>query len=373
MQKINQQYIADRLKISRATVSRCFTNHPGINPETRSRVFKLAAQLGYVHMEMRVPERRSQKRSERVGVLICTDLDDYLDGRFESPGQKLMAGVSEYALLEDIRLDLHYVDPRGRSLDDPTYARIPQLRTRQWSGVLLIYPFPETVINALLLRFPVVSLVEHTGLMDLNCVDVDHYKGISMAVDRLLKAGHRRLGFFTRHYDVEAGWSYRRYSAFIEKLTRHGLRVDPRDLVNIPPNLHDKMEDSFDHVAERVRAGVTGWVCAADHLGYDLIAALQERGLPVPKRASVTGFNGIRAPKGAPRLSTAIVPYREIGLIGGKRLVDLVAKRFMPVQHVLVEAAFRDGETVANVWEEGGGSRKKHASGNGVHKIAKSF
>ncbi|MGE9294975.1 MAG: helix-turn-helix domain-containing protein, partial [Puniceicoccales bacterium] len=35
MKEVNQQVIADALNLSRATVSRCFTNHPGINPETR--------------------------------------------------------------------------------------------------------------------------------------------------------------------------------------------------------------------------------------------------------------------------------------------------------------------------------------------------
>jgi AraC-like DNA-binding protein len=57
MADVNQQLIADRLNISRATVSRCFTNHPGINPTTRAQVFALAAQLGYTHLEKRADRR----------------------------------------------------------------------------------------------------------------------------------------------------------------------------------------------------------------------------------------------------------------------------------------------------------------------------
>lgn len=89
-------------------------------------------------------------------------------------------------------------------------------------------------------------------------MDVDHYKGIAMAVDRLIQAGHRRIGFFTRSYDVEAGWSMRRFNAFMEKMARLRIAVPSLDIVNIHPNSFATMEDSFNHVAGRVREGVTG-------------------------------------------------------------------------------------------------------------------
>lgn len=362
MEKINQQFIADHLKISRATVSRCFTNHPGINPETRAKVFDLAAQLGYVHMEMRAPTRARPKKRPTVGVLVCTSVKDYLEGKFESPGQKLFAGVSEFALLHNIKLDLHYVDTHADSLDHPDYRKIKNLQARKWSGVILIYPFPDKVIEALLPRFPLVSLVEQADLMELNCVDVDHYKGIAMAIDHLVQAGHRRIGFFTRSYDVEAGWSLRRFSAFMEKMARLRIPVSATDIVNIHPNTFPTMEESFAHVSRRVRDGVTGWVCAADHLAYDLIAALEADGLSVPKGVSVTGFDGINTPEGSPELSTVVIPYREIGLIGGKRLMDLIEKRFTPVQHILVGSEFRAGVTIS--------SAEKVVSRKSVHKIA---
>ena len=121
---INQQLIADRLQISRTTVSRCFTNHPGINPKTRGKVFKLAAALGYNHLETRSADIRARKNSERFSVLICTDVKDYLSTDFESPGEKLLAGASDYAQVNNVSLDVHFVDPADTSLSDPSYAKI---------------------------------------------------------------------------------------------------------------------------------------------------------------------------------------------------------------------------------------------------------
>ena len=65
MSEINQQAIADRLGLSRATVSRCFTNHAGISPVTRAKVFQVAAEIGYTHMESRAPSAKQAKAQVR--------------------------------------------------------------------------------------------------------------------------------------------------------------------------------------------------------------------------------------------------------------------------------------------------------------------
>ncbi len=343
---MNQQLLAERLGISRTTVSRCFTNHPGINPVTRAKVFKLAAQLGYQHMEMRAPTKPRRAKVFTVGVLICTEIEEYLRADYQSPGVQLSAGVSEFAQLNEIRLEVHYTAPGEATVDGPSYRKLDALERRAWDGIILIYPFPRDVVDDLQLRFPVVSLVEQPGGAALNCVDVDHTQGIDTIVNRLVTLGHREIGFYTRRYVPEALWSLRRFSAYFEKLTRSGFRFVPENVVGAYDQAGLSVEESFAAVERRVRQGVKAWVCAADHQAYDLIAALKTRGLRVPEDVSVTGFDGIEKPDWAPLLTTAIIPYREIGFTGGKRLQELMRKRFGSPQHILVASRLREGETV---------------------------
>ena len=345
MSQINQQTLADRLKISRATVSRCFTNHPGINPITRARVFELAARLGYLHMEMRVPEDDRPARRTRVGVLICTDVEEFNRPDYDSPGRSLLEGTSEAGLLREIATEVRYIDPDAQSLDHPTYREIESLRKRLWDGILLIYPFPQVIIDRLVLQYPVVSLVEQYGQSELNTVDVDHYKGVSAVINHLRDLGHRRIGFFSRRYPVEPSWSYRRFSAYVEKITRMGWQYREEDVVNVHPSRHLTFEESYDRVRERTHKGVTAWVCAADHQAYDLVDGLMQRGLSVPGDVSVTGFDGIRTPAGKLPLTTIEIPYREIGMAGTRRLVELTQKRFVLSQHILIGSRFRAGWT----------------------------
>jgi len=346
---INQQLIADQLGISRTTVSRCFTNHSGINPVTRARVFDLASQLGYQHMEMRAPTKRRPNSTKRVGVLVCTELEEYFRPDYESPGVNLYAGVSEFAQLSNVKLELHYVDPKDDSLDSPSYIKLTPLQKREWDGVLLIYPFPRNIVDELDMNFPLVSLVEQYGAAAFNCVDVDHYKGIAMMINKLSDLGHERIGFYTKQYEVEAQWSLRRYSAFVEKMTRKGISPADEDIVNVHPKRYISLEESFEHVARRVEKGVRAWVCAADHQAYDLIAALQKKGIRVPEDVSITGFDGIQKPDWAPLLTTTVIPYREIGYTAGKRLMDIMKKRFGSPQHILISSQMREGETIGNV------------------------
>jgi len=348
--EINQQLIADRLGISRATVSRCFTNHAGISPATRAKVFQVAAELGYAHMETRTGSstKRPQARLN-LCVLICTESREYFSGGYQSPGEQILAGVSEYALLHKARVETHLIPPDVEGFDHPAFQKIESLARRRTNGVLLIYPFPEAVVDQLAERFPLVSLVDQFEHNVIDCVDVDHYNGISAVIDHLRAAGHRRIGFYTRSYAVEAGWSFRRYSGFVEKMARLRLEIDPQDIIGVFPRPVLSLEESFDCAAERTRSGVTAWVCAADHQAYDLIGGLKKRDLKVPADVSVTGFDGIERRGNRPALTTVEIPFREIGASGTQRLAARLRKRFHQSQHVYISGRLREGNTVGPV------------------------
>lgn len=349
MKQVNQQEIAKALNLSKATVSRCFTNHPGINPETRARVFELASQMGYRHRMTRVSNGRAANARPTIGVLVCTEEEEYYKTDYESPGRRLLKGISECSQLEGIDLAVHFLDPSIDSLESPLYFELFRSVGRSWSGLLLLYPFPQNVVDSLLLKYPCVSLVEQRGTGALDCVDVNHSQGIALAVNRLHEFGHRRIAFYSKPYKVEASWSLRRAGAYFEKMTQLGLKIRDRDMINTHPQNPLSLEASFDMAAERVRNGVTAIVCAADHQAYDLIRGLKERGIKVPEDVSITGFDGIEPPAGMPSLSTIEIPYRDIGFTATKRLKDLLKKRFGPPQHILLGCKLREGETVTGI------------------------
>jgi DNA-binding LacI/PurR family transcriptional regulator len=346
---VNQETLAKVLRVSRTTVSRCFTNHPGIHPETRARVFALAARLGYHYQEMRHP-RPAARRGSRLRVLrvlIGLKKDDYDRNVFQNPGMFLLQGVSEYALLHRLMVKVDYVDPLDDSLKDPSYRALRLSKRDRTLGFVFIYPFPPSILEQLTEQWAGVSLVEQFGADRVDCVDVDHFKGIAGVMDLLWEAGHRRIGFYTAPYRIPSAWVFRRYSAYLEVLARRGVAVPHGDVVHMHTPYGARLDPGYDQVAALVRQGVTAWVCAADHAAYNLITALRLRALRVPEDVSVTGFDGIEPPAGMSPLTTARIPYAEIGKAGCRFLAERFDRPHLPVRHLLLGPTVLPGTTVA--------------------------
>ncbi|MEX1116272.1 MAG: LacI family DNA-binding transcriptional regulator [Akkermansiaceae bacterium] len=298
---------------------------------------------------MRKPRANRKITANKIfGVLICSAEEEYYRTDYQNPSEQILAGVTECAHLNSADIEVHLIDPKACTLDDPRFLQIEKLCSR-WDGLLLVYPFPNSVLDHLAPKVPLVSLVEQFDHTRIDCVDVDHYKGISSSIEYLVENGHRRIGFFTRRYEVEASWSFRRYAAFMEAMVRLRMPVAPEDIVNVFPSREGDDESSIEYAAERTRDGVTAWVCAADHQAYELVRGLGKRGLKVPGKVSVTGFDGIETPSGSPELTTIVIPFREIGMTGTQRLVERTQKRFGSAQHVLIDCRLRPGATVGKV------------------------
>jgi DNA-binding LacI/PurR family transcriptional regulator len=351
--EVNQQLIADKLGISRTTVSRCFTNHAGINPDTRAAVFSLASKLGYNYLEPRKSGKKGNSSNQQtLAVLICSALDEYKRSEHESPAFQLLRGISEYGLLNKLQLDIHIIDPKEDSLDKGNYKKLLKDKKSVWDGVLFVYPFPANIIEGLMRQFPCVSLVEQFGAQDLDCIDVDHHRGVSHLMQRLIDEGHQRIGFFSRRYSIEPLWVYRRFSAYVEKLTRAGLQYRPEDVLNLYKKDTYTLEDSYKKAIKQTKDGVTAWICPADHIAYDFISVFDQYGLTAGKDYSITGFDGIPNQTGQFDLTTVQIPYREVGYQATRRLQDLLDNRFSSTQHVYLNGKILAGNSDTRILEE---------------------
>lgn len=346
MAEVNQQMIADKLGLSKATVSRCFTNHAGISPTTRAKVFQLAAEIGYKHLENRSTSAKKKSPKPSFSVLICSDTEEYFRKDYSSPGEEILAGVSEFAQTNKMAIDVDFVSPEITSISDPEFKKIKSLRSRKNRGILLIYPFADSLIEELSPKYPIVSLVDQLKHDSLDCVDVDHNSGISKVVDHLVGLGHTRIGFYTRDYAVEASWSFRRYSAFIEKMARLKMKINPDDILGIHPHTFPSVSKSIARAVQQTKDGVTAWVCAADHQAYDLINGLENQGINVPRDVSITGYDGLQQTRDRLPLTTVEIPFRSIGMTGAERLAARIKKRFGGRQSVYISGNLRKGKSV---------------------------
>lgn len=342
MSTINQQLISERLNLSRTTVSRCFTNHPKISPETRAKVFQLAAEMGYDYTAQRNVNRDTQAQRNVVAVLIGLP-----QGQVVDTASPILAGISEKAAADRLDIQLHYVDPVTFMPSPRPRKIVKNVNTANWRGILLLYPLQDQAVKRLMTKFPTLSVLDEYDFPEVDCVDSDQVHGIRMLAQHLVEQGHRRIGFLTWKYNVPTGWVERRFGAYVESLYRFNLPFSPHDVLNVRANERIPLDDLMQLAAERTRQGVTAWVCAADHQAYHLITSLRAQGLRIPEDVSVTGYDGVPPPVGLPPLTTVQVSFRELGISAlhslQRKMIDPSAQR----RHVMVMGRLVAGATTA--------------------------
>lgn len=341
MPRASQHEIARILNLSQPTVSRSLANHPAINPETKASVWETALRLGY---QQKVNQLRKNTRGSKpfvVGIVISIPHGHQAEAETFQP---VLKGLSEASAAENIMLDVLHHEPS----DVACKSVLRRIKQAGWQGCILFHPIPSDVVGRIERTVPCVSIIENyrDGLID--CLDVDQSQGICSLVKQLVDAGHRRIGFYSWVYQVEAPWVQHRLGGFVEALYRSGLSFNADDCVNI--RLADALEppEATAQAAARIRDGVTAYCCAADHQAYPLVRDLAQLGVRVPEDCSITGFDGLETPAGSISVSTVRVPYDELGRSALNQLLRRVEKPTAPRRHLLVDGELIRGDSICS-------------------------
>lgn len=325
MKKPNQKLIADRLSLSTTTVSRCFTNHPKINPETRAQVFQLAAELGYNYTVQRNASPKDENGRNTIAVIVGIEKSAEAE---KDIAAEVLKGISEKAASEGMEIEVHYVDPSGFLPKIRSRKIIKNMSCSHWKGIVLVYNFHEDAVSNIMAKFPTVSALEDYDKVDVDCIGQDQVRAISKIMQHLYDLGHRRIGFLSWKYPVEAPWVHRRLGAYFENLYRLELDIDPNLVLNLRNEESIPLGELSRRAADLVRDGVTAWVCAADHQAYRLLSDFQKFGISVPDECSITGYDGQLPPNGLRQVTTIRMPFRDIGV---SCVTSLIRKMQHPV------------------------------------------
>lgn len=341
MPRINQQAIAEELKLSQTTVSRSLANHPAINAETKALVLEAAAKMGYNQRVKRYNHNGSQRTTPIWGVLIAIPKSEL--GPSET-FQQVLRGVADKSTQQDAILDVVYFDPAH----DSEAQLLRRIRSAKWKGCVLIHPINPTLAHSIANQVACVSIIENYNHDLIDSVDVDQSEAIFSLVNSLREAGHKNISFYSWTYTVKAPWVLHRFGSFVEALYRCGLSFDPSFAINIRTEDNLAPHQAAEKACKLIEKGVTAFVCAADHQAYHLLNTFDKEGIQVPERISVTGFDGIPAPLDAPQLATVRVPYAELGRSATHQLTRRIEQPTAPRRHLLVDGDFVSGQTIGN-------------------------
>lgn len=217
---MNLQLLAKFLGMSKTTVSRALNGYPEVNVRTRERVLKAAQEAGYQPN----PLARSLAlgRTNVFGIiypLLPSDLGDpmFLD---------VVSGMS--AALEDVGKNL-IIAPVSPNAEQRSYQQTVLGRRVDGLVVARTLVRDERVAFLSKSKFPFVAY----GRTELDApyawFDYDNASGTSMAMERLLAWGHKRVALISA--PLEMNFSRQRRDSFVASMAAAGLAVDPRYLI----------------------------------------------------------------------------------------------------------------------------------------------
>ncbi len=310
-------HVAERAGVSKSTVSLVLQGSELIREETAERVRQAARELGYVY-NRRAAELRRQS-SNTIGVVI----NDLMNPFFA----EVLVGI-ERKLVDAGHIVL--IAHTHESLERQRQV-LASMREQNAAGIIICPALgtPRSLPRELKAwGIPLVVMVRSLGPGSYDYAGSDNERGVLMATQHLIDAGHRRIGFLGGRSGVVLE---QRLSGYRKALAAAALPLDPALIVHSEPSRAGGHEAMTTFLAMRHRP--TAAVCYNDIAALGALAALGENGLQAGNDFSLVGFdNVLDAAHSNPPLSTVDIRPSELGEQAANTLIARIADPALPRQ-----------------------------------------
>jgi LacI family transcriptional regulator, galactose operon repressor len=316
--------VANEARVSQTTVSLVLNHADGarLSAETRQRVMKAAARLGYQ------PVRRGGAPLPSSPTSIGFVCDEISTDPWTAIG---LDGVREKAWEHGLTVTVMVT--RGDA--DMEAAALAQLAALPLLG--LVYATINTrLVDGLVTppKAPLVLLNCHAADSALASVAPGEVAGGHAATDVLVRAGHRRIGYINGEASMEA--ARHRLRGYRQALATADLPFDP-DLVR-EGNWQPLSGYEATRELMRLSARPTAIFCANDLMAVGCYEALRELGLRIPDDIAVMGYDDREIAQHLhPPLTTVLLPHFEMGSIAAELLIDAAAGSTLRPRQIKVE------------------------------------
>jgi LacI family transcriptional regulator len=311
--------IAEAAGVSIAAVSKALNGHSDIGAETRDRILRISAELGYTPNAF--ARNLVKKTSNMLGLLI-PDISTPIYA-------EIFKGLDHEAKRRGF--DLFLCDTNRKIEFEAAYVRT--LMENRARGII-VAPVDNDASHILSLTKGQIPLVFVGGKvndsMD-NYVANDNRLGSALAVEHLASFGHRDILMLCDNYRTKTKRD--RVAGFQAAMEERGLA--PR--VDIAPDgAPEGMEygcraalEAFDS-----KNPPTAIYAASDMVALGVLRAAEMRGVSVPRDLSLVGYDDIMfASLPAINLTTVAQPKFEIGTIAVELLCEAIAEEGSGAKH----------------------------------------
>jgi LacI family asc operon transcriptional repressor len=292
--------VAKRAGVSKATVSRVLTGNGYVSQETKDRVFQAIEESGY--RPNLLARNLAAKKTQTLGLVVTNTLYQgvyfsellfHAARMTEDQGRQLILADGKHSAEEerdaiqyllDLKCDAIIIYPRFLSIEE-------------MDAIVKKHAQPIMVLNRRL----------HNN--SSHCVWCDQKASSFHAVTTLIEMGHREIAFITGSLDSPTG--IERLSGYKDALTKQNINIRSELIIEgkWTPQSGAAGVETLLARGEKF----TALVASNDDMAIGAIKKLHDKGIMVPEKVSVIGFDDIAiAPYVVPALSSVKIPVTEM-------------------------------------------------------------
>lgn len=294
------QDIANKLGVSKGTVSKAINNAPDISETLRKIILDTAVEMGYTKL------RRQKGTAPKLCVLIE-------NMEYEEPhqfGYDFIIGFRQMA------------EPAGFAVEV-----VPVTVSFQKKTPYDVFMLQNNYVGALVLGFALSDPwmkdfeTSHTPavLYDnyipanpfISSIGIDNNEGMELAVSYLKKQGHKKIGYLSSALGSHI--MQVRHKAFFHAMKQNGLRAES-DWAGASYYITQCVEK---HLSRLLNMGMTAVICSHDLIANAAMIQCQQLGYHIPKDLSIIGFDDLpMCAYTSPPLTTVRQDRTELGKCG---------------------------------------------------------
>jgi LacI family gluconate utilization system Gnt-I transcriptional repressor len=311
--------VARQVGVSMMTASRALSHPEQVSDELRLRIEQAARELGYV--PHRAARELASARSNVIAVLIpslsnavFTDVLAGIEDALAPDGYQILIGNTRYSDAEEEKLlGIHLQS-------NPDGVLLTGLNQR--SSVLQMLAASQV---------PTVSMMDLADDPERLSVGFSQHAAGHAITRHLLDKGYRRIGFIGAQLDER---TLKRAEGYRQALRDAGLYDAGREVMVPDPStiaLGAELVDKLLSVAPDCDAAF----CCNDDLAYGAIYQCQRRGIDVPQRLAICGFNDLPASAWMkPSVTTIATPRYRIGFEAASLLKRVINGETPPSRQI---------------------------------------
>lgn len=302
------QDIADRVGITKMTVSRYMRNPDSVAQATRDKIAQVVEELGYIHN--RTPAMLSKSSSKAIGILLPS-LSNQVFSSF-AQGVEHVTNLNGYDTLI-----AHYSYDR-----DVEEKKIESFLSYQVDGLILT-DTNHTERTLQMIKTAGIPVVEAMDL-PVNPIDMavglDHMQAAYEVVTQMIAKGKRNIAYFGARLDTRTQLRMHGYDKAVTETGLEPLHVLTKEHSSfaLGSTLLDK--------ALLIQPELDGVFCTNDDIAIGTIMACRAKQQRVPEDISVVGFNALDMGKViSPTLASIDTPRFEIGKKSAELLLSALS------------------------------------------------